>query len=446
MCEREKIVELHRGKREMREKDNYENKIAGQTVQKLSGVISMDESQVEKFNEMLRLLGELHKGVRFYKPESMVQGNKIINYLAIAAENEKKYERGQHSYFSITTKDGTKLYPKFRFEKKSDRGTDIIGNYTVGGGISGSRDKWNNLVFDIASVVNVLYEVTTTNGKSGEKLSDETIDAIASLQSDVKDLIGALETKMEKWFQSTQDVVSAESSRTIDYVNISAKDTVDAINAHVDKRIYEIIPLLTTDSRNTAEDRTVPTRTESHTHIETADEKSTEKAVPPSLRTALSTSIGKESYKNNSSLTTVTIPDGIEIIGESAFEGCRNLQSVTIPDSVKTIEKSAFFNCSALTRVEFGHGLCQICAGAFACCSALSKIKLPSSVKQIGAGAFLYCNNLKSVELECSTGWYISTKKVDFTFKPVVNNDLDNPRCAATYFKSTYVKCYWKRH
>ena len=52
--------------------------------------------------------------------------------------------------------------------------------------------------------------------------------------------------------------------------------------------------------------------------------------------------IGEFAFKDCSSLTSVTIPNGITTIGESAFEGCSPLATVTIPNSIKKIGKLAF--------------------------------------------------------------------------------------------------------
>jgi len=53
------------------------------------------------------------------------------------------------------------------------------------------------------------------------------------------------------------------------------------------------------------------------------------------------------------SLTSITIPDGVTIIGTRAFVQCTNLTSVTIPDSVTSIGGYAFSGCTNLTSVIF---------------------------------------------------------------------------------------------
>ncbi|MBO7496591.1 MAG: leucine-rich repeat domain-containing protein [Salinivirgaceae bacterium] len=106
------------------------------------------------------------------------------------------------------------------------------------------------------------------------------------------------------------------------------------------------------------------------------------------------TSIGKEAFKDNSSLTSVTIPNSVTSIGEEAFAYCSNLSSVTIPNSVTSISDYAFFGCSGLTSVVIPESVTSIGSFAFGGCICLTSITIPSSVTSIGASAFLACNNL----------------------------------------------------
>jgi uncharacterized repeat protein (TIGR02543 family) len=67
------------------------------------------------------------------------------------------------------------------------------------------------------------------------------------------------------------------------------------------------------------------------------------------------TAIGENAFKDNQSITSVTIPEGISTIGDNAFNGCIGLIVINIGKEVKTIGNKAFANigtASARTRNE----------------------------------------------------------------------------------------------
>lgn len=87
----------------------------------------------------------------------------------------------------------------------------------------------------------------------------------------------------------------------------------------------------------------------------------------------------------------ITIPksvDGYNIvaIGNHAFYESR-ITSVVIPEGVELIDKSAFFNCYLLTNVVVPNGVKRIESWAFYSCDA-STISLPPSLETIGQLAF----------------------------------------------------------
>ena len=47
-------------------------------------------------------------------------------------------------------------------------------------------------------------------------------------------------------------------------------------------------------------------------------------------------------FRQRALLQSVTIPDGVRVIGRNAFWDCRNLVAVTIPEGVTTIGEVAF--------------------------------------------------------------------------------------------------------
>ena len=80
--------------------------------------------------------------------------------------------------------------------------------------------------------------------------------------------------------------------------------------------------------------------------------------------------IPNEAFWNRVNLVSVTIPEGVKVIGDGAFSSSWNLESVAIPDGVTYIGSEAFRG------------------------SKLTSITIPNSVMDIGMGAFSDCQNL----------------------------------------------------
>ena len=96
---------------------------------------------------------------------------------------------------------------------------------------------------------------------------------------------------------------------------------------------------------------------------------------------------------------SVTIPDGVTIVGDSAFNENTSLTAVVLPDSVVTIGTNAFRSCTGLTKAELSSKLEKIANYAFDNCKALKEIQIPETVTEIGIGAFQYCAGLTELTL-----------------------------------------------
>ena len=96
---------------------------------------------------------------------------------------------------------------------------------------------------------------------------------------------------------------------------------------------------------------------------------------------------------------SVTIPDGVTIVGDSAFNENTSLTAVVLPDSVVTIGTNAFRSCTGLTKAELSSKLEKIANYAFDYCKALKEIQIPETVTEIGSSAFWYCAGLTELTL-----------------------------------------------
>lgn len=119
-------------------------------------------------------------------------------------------------------------------------------------------------------------------------------------------------------------------------------------------------------------------------------------AVSPDLRSD-TVGIGYAAFRECKSLTSVTLPDGIENIGVFAFWDCDKLTSVNIPSSLKRIENGVFHGCNGLTSMTIPSNITSIGEGAFQNCSNLTSITIPNSVTNIEKYAFWHCSSLTDI-------------------------------------------------
>lgn len=184
--------------------------------------------------------------------------------------------------------------------------------------------------------------------------------------------------------------------------------------------------------------------------------------LPSTISSWPVTKIGEDALKDNTTITSVTIPASVTEIGSNAFAGCTNLTSVnykgdwsnltiqsgnpavedaakdaaneqlfdfaftpdntavivtnykykgtaadvTIPSRYKgkpvTAINNAAFTNSAVTSVTIPDSITSIPDAAFVNCSQLTNISIPNSVTYIGFSAFDGCASLKSITLPSS--------------------------------------------
>ena len=123
-----------------------------------------------------------------------------------------------------------------------------------------------------------------------------------------------------------------------------------------------------------------------------------EVAIPLSLEGLPVKGIGKDAFRNKTTITKLVIPRGVTEIGSGAFQGCRNMATVTLPDTLKKIGSRAFDSCG-LSTVSIPAGCTDIGEGAFANCTSLKTMVLPRDLASIPPNMFLGCEALNPVTM-----------------------------------------------
>ena len=108
-------------------------------------------------------------------------------------------------------------------------------------------------------------------------------------------------------------------------------------------------------------------------------------------------------FSGNTSITSLVLPEGFEIIAGSAFSGCSNMKSVTFPSTLKSIGKSAFSGCKSLTDLDLPEGMTELAESSFEGCSGIKTVTIPSTVEAIGKKAFYQCTGITGATIQEGT-------------------------------------------
>lgn len=144
--------------------------------------------------------------------------------------------------------------------------------------------------------------------------------------------------------------------------------------------------------------------------------------------------VASGAYKN-CAFTSLTVPNGVEVLEEGAFSGCNDMTAVSIPSSVTELE-GAFKLCTSITDMKIegdrytledgavyskdGKTLVMAISGAVTPNGAysvragvekisahafnraeMSSLTLPDGLVEIGEQAFYSCKQLGSLEIDC---------------------------------------------
>jgi len=91
----------------------------------------------------------------------------------------------------------------------------------------------------------------------------------------------------------------------------------------------------------------------------------------------------------NTAVTDVVLPEGLETLNNAVFQKCKSLKKVYIPESVRTVGPDLFRGCVSLVDVKMSdYSFETVEEGMFRGCTALYSITLPKGLKHINKNAF----------------------------------------------------------
>ncbi len=134
------------------------------------------------------------------------------------------------------------------------------------------------------------------------------------------------------------------------------------------------------------------------------------------------TNIGSYAFNYCTSLASITIPDSVTNIGQKAFshtlwlkakqeenpfvivngiliDGSTCKGDVLIPDSVISIGDMAFSDCENVISITIPNSVTNIGDEAFCGCKSVISITIPNSITSIGDKAFYACDSLESITI-----------------------------------------------
>ena len=163
--------------------------------------------------------------------------------------------------------------------------------------------------------------------------------------------------------------------------------------------------------------------------------------IPSTLNNYDVLCIGRESFYDCTSLTNITIPNGVTSIGDGAFNNCTSLTNITIPNGVTSIGGWAFSGCTSLTSITIPNSVTGIGDYAFYSCTSLTNITIPNSVTGIGDYAFYSCTSLTNITIPNSVT-NIGNASLGFYYENETDGSAKNPNFIIKGYKGSAAEKY----
>jgi len=142
--------------------------------------------------------------------------------------------------------------------------------------------------------------------------------------------------------------------------------------------------------------------------------------IPNSFGIYVVTDIIMNAFRENTQITSITIPIGVTEIKRSTFDGASNLTTVLFASGsqLEVIGRSAFAKCVSLSAIVFPDSLTTIEYEAFYDAKGLSTIIIPLNVLTIESSAFIYTGLtiIHIVASDIPDGWHSNWNPDNITF------------------------------
>jgi len=167
----------------------------------------------------------------------------------------------------------------------------------------------------------------------------------------------------------------------------------------------------------------------------------------------------------NSSITSISIPQSITVIPAGAFQGCAKLTRAELPDGLTKIGSAAFAGCSVLAEIEIPNSVTDLASNSnygyrsytFGGCRNLKSINIPVGVTRLASGCFMNSgleeltihDKLLTLDEECLKTNSLKTLKIcvkdmeslsymDACFGDMSNTDLIVPKGSKQVYQEYY--------
>ena len=126
--------------------------------------------------------------------------------------------------------------------------------------------------------------------------------------------------------------------------------------------------------------------------------------IPDTVNDLPVTRIGAAAFQNDTTITSLTLPNQLRVIENDAFNGCSNIGAIEIPNTVVSIRDRAFngtSGCSALTFEAGGTSTLDLCIAAFQENGHTGVLTLPKRISGFSSDGYTFvgCPNITEFAL-----------------------------------------------